>query len=74
MVMLGIAPEVFSLVVVPLFIFLARICDVTIGTMRIIFISRGMKMVATILGFFEVFVWIIAVSQIFRNLVHPTNA
>lgn len=34
-------PEFFSLVVVPVFIFLARICDVTIGTMRIIFVSRG---------------------------------
>lgn len=69
----GIDPEVFSLVVVPAFIFLARICDVTIGTMRIIFVSRGMKMVAPILGFFEVFIWIIAVGQIFQNLTNPLN-
>ena len=75
--MLGIVPDVgpefFSLVVVPAFIFLARICDVTIGTMRIIFVSRGMKMVAPILGFFEVFIWIIAVGQIFQNLTNPLN-
>jgi uncharacterized protein YebE (UPF0316 family) len=71
--MLGIAPEVFSLVIVPLFIFLARICDVAIGTMRIIFVSRGMKMVASILGFFEIFIWIIAVGQIFQNLTNPIN-
>jgi uncharacterized protein YebE (UPF0316 family) len=68
-----IAPEVFSLVVVPAFIFFARICDVTIGTMRIIFVSRGMKMVAPALGFVEVFIWIIAVGQIFQNLTNPLN-
>lgn len=68
-----IGPEVFSLVIVPLFIFFARICDVTIGTMRIIFVARGMKMVAPILGFFEVFIWIIAVGQIFQNLTNPLN-
>lgn len=75
--MLGIVPdlgpEFFSLVAVPVFIFLARICDVTIGTMRIIFVSRGMKMVAPVLGFFEVFIWIIAVGQIFQNLTNPLN-
>jgi len=69
----GIDPEFFSLVVVPVFIFLARICDVTIGTMRIIFVSRGMKVVAPILGFVEVFIWIIAVGQIFQNLTNPLN-
>ena len=69
----GIDPELFSLVVVPVFIFLARICDVTIGTMRIIFVSRGMKLVAPILGFVEVFIWIIAVGQIFQNLTNPLN-
>jgi len=69
----GIDPEVLSLVIVPAFIFFARICDVTIGTMRIIFVSRGMKMVAPVLGFFEVFIWIIAVGQIFQNLTNPLN-
>ncbi|MDD3856608.1 MAG: DUF2179 domain-containing protein [Methanoculleus sp.] len=69
----GIDPELFSLVVVPVFIFLARICDVTIGTMRIIFVSRGMKLVAPVLGFVEVFIWIIAVGQIFQNLTNPLN-
>ncbi|WP_332449781.1 DUF2179 domain-containing protein [Methanoculleus sp.] len=75
--MLGIVPEIgpeaFSLVIIPLFIFFARICDVTIGTMRIIFVSRGMKMIAPVLGFFEVFIWIIAVGQIFQNLTNPLN-
>jgi uncharacterized protein YebE (UPF0316 family) len=75
--MLGIVPDIDPGSPLPrrrpVFIFLARICDVTIGTMRIIFVSRGMKMVAPVLGFFEVFIWIIAVGQIFQNLTNPLN-
>ncbi len=51
-------------VVLPLMVFFARVTDVTLGTMRIIFVSRGKRNVAPILGFFEVFIWITVVSQI----------
>jgi uncharacterized protein YebE (UPF0316 family) len=51
-------------VVLPLLVFFARVMDVTLGTLRIIFISRGKKNIAPILGFFEVFIWITIVSQI----------
>lgn len=57
-----------NLVGLPLLIFFARILDVTLGTLRIIFISRGKKFIAPILGFIETFVWIVAVSQIVRNI------
>jgi len=62
------SPEFFGLVVIPLLIFVARICDVTLGTMRIIFISRGMKYIAPILGFFEILIWLCAIGQVFQNL------
>ena len=55
-------------VIIPLLIFLARVADVTLGTIRIVFVSKGMKALAPILGFFEVFIWLIAVSKIFENL------
>lgn len=51
-------------VILPLIVFLARVTDVTLGTMRIIFISRGRKILAPLLGFVEVFIWITVVSQI----------
>ena len=51
----------------PLLIFLARVFDVTLGTLRIIFTSRGMRNIAPILGFIETFVWIVAVSSIVKN-------
>ncbi|MCX5839147.1 MAG: DUF2179 domain-containing protein [Deltaproteobacteria bacterium] len=61
----------FTWVVIPLFIILARIIDVTLDTMRIIYISRGMKYLAPLFGFFEILVWLLAISQIMRNLNNP---
>ena len=60
--------ELFSFVVLPLLIFVMRITDVSIGTIRIIFVTRGNRLVAPILGFFEVFVWVIAISNIMQHL------
>jgi hypothetical protein len=37
----------FSYVLMPVLIFLARICDVSIGTMRIIFVSKGKRNIAS---------------------------
>jgi uncharacterized protein YebE (UPF0316 family) len=51
----------------PLMIFAARVCDVTLGTMRIIFTSRGMRNLAPVLGFIETFIWIVAVSSIVKH-------
>jgi len=59
---------VFTWVVLPLLIFLARISDQTIGTLRLIFLSKGQKKLAPFLGFFEVIIWLIAVSQIMKHL------
>ncbi|PKP01517.1 MAG: hypothetical protein CVU14_05035 [Bacteroidetes bacterium HGW-Bacteroidetes-9] len=60
--------DIFTWVVLPLLIFLARISDQTIGTLRLIFISKGQKMLAPLLGFFEVIIWLIAVGQIMKHL------
>jgi uncharacterized protein YebE (UPF0316 family) len=62
---------VFVWVIMPLLIFLSRVCDVTLGTIRIIFISRGNKMLAPIFGFIEVSIWVLAMSQIVQNLDNP---
>ena len=65
--------NLFSYFILPLLIFLARICDVSIGTMRIIFVSKAKKKIAPILGFFEVLIWIIAISKIMQNLDNYVN-
>ena len=61
--------DLFNYLVLPLIIFLSRIIDVSIGTLRIVFISRGKKVLAPILGFFEVLVWIIVVSKVMQDAV-----
>jgi len=48
----------------PLLVFSARVVDVTLGTLRIIFTSRGLKNLAPLLGFVEVFVWVSVIAQI----------
>lgn len=60
--------DVFAWVILPILIFLARIIDVSIGTIRLIFVSKGMRALAPLLGFFEVIIWLLAVSQIMKHL------
>ena len=66
--MIDINSETFTLVIVPILIFLARLVDVSFGTMRIIFVSRGMKHIASIFAFFEIIIWLFAISQIMEHL------
>lgn len=61
-------PTIFQWVILPLLIMFSRICDVTIGTIRIILVSKGNKILSPILGFVEVLIWLIAISQIMKNL------
>lgn len=61
----------FTWVILPLLIFLSRIADVPLGTVRLIFVSRGMKYVAPIVGFFEVLIWIVVIGQIMQHLSNP---
>ncbi len=58
----------FTWVMLPALIFFARILDQSIGTMRLIFLSKGMKYIAPFLGFFEVIIWLLAVGQIMQHL------
>ncbi len=63
----------FTYGLLPLLIFTARILDVTLDTLRIVFISRGNKIVAPILGFFEVLIWLVAITRIMENLDNITT-
>jgi uncharacterized protein YebE (UPF0316 family) len=65
--------QLFSLVLLPLLIFAARLTDVTIGTLRIIFVSRGLRLIAACAGFFEILIWLFAISQIMSNLTSVVN-
>jgi uncharacterized protein YebE (UPF0316 family) len=60
--------ELVTYLLLPLFIFVARIMDVSLGTLRIIFVTKGMKRVAPFVGFFEVLIWLLAISRIMQDL------
>jgi len=60
--------EMISWVIIPIVIMLARIVDVSLGTIRIIQIALGKKLIASLIGFAECLLWLIAVSQIMQNL------
>ena len=63
--------DLYAWVIIPSLIFASRIADVSIGTIRLIFISRGLKYLAPVVGFFEVLIWLLAISQIMKNLSNP---
>ncbi|PID77172.1 MAG: hypothetical protein CSB24_02850 [Deltaproteobacteria bacterium] len=63
----------FTMFIVPLLICLARITDVSLGTLRIIFIARGLKILAPVVGFFEIIIWLLAISQVMQNLDNIFN-
>ncbi len=63
-----IGHSIFIWVIHPLLIFLARILVVSLGTMRIVFVSRGLKYLAPLAGFFEVIIWLLAIRVVMRNL------
>jgi uncharacterized protein YebE (UPF0316 family) len=55
-------------VLVPLGVFLAETCVVSLSTVRILFVGRGLKLLAAILGFCEVSLWLLAIGQVMTNL------
>jgi uncharacterized protein YebE (UPF0316 family) len=58
----------FTWVILPILIFLARICDVSLDTMRIIMIGRGRKLYTALIGFVEVCIWLLVARQVILRL------
>ena len=57
----------WSVILGGLLIFVMRLCDVSIGTVRVILLTRGKKYYAAALGFFEVMIFILAISRVIQN-------
>jgi uncharacterized protein YebE (UPF0316 family) len=60
--------SLYDWVIFPVLIFSCRVCDVSLATLRSVLSSRGKKKIVPFIGFFEVLLWLVAVSQILRNL------
>ncbi|HEY8363262.1 MAG TPA: DUF2179 domain-containing protein [Tissierellaceae bacterium] len=56
-----------------LFIFFARVTDVTLSTIRTLLVVQGRKLLAAVIGFFEVSIYVTALSKVVGNLDNPLN-
>ncbi len=65
--------QIVGYFLVPFLIFMVRVTDVSMGTIRIILISRGIRYYASLIGFFEVLIWLFAIGQIMQNLDSPVH-
>jgi uncharacterized protein YebE (UPF0316 family) len=70
---INIGTLIYPYILIPLLICAARIIDVSLGTLRIIFVSRGFLKLAPIVGFFEVLIWLLAIGQVMNNLTNIYN-
>jgi uncharacterized protein YebE (UPF0316 family) len=68
-----ISPELYAWVILPLLIFLARVGDVSMETIRVIYISKGIKYLAPIIAFFEIVIWLIAMEVVISDLANVAN-
>lgn len=73
MAFLPVSPELYAWVILPLLIFLARVCDVTMETIRIVFISKGIRILAAVIAFFEIVIWLLAVEVVMKDLSNIAN-
>ncbi|MGW8143540.1 MAG: DUF2179 domain-containing protein [Anaerolineales bacterium] len=54
-------------------IFLLRVTDMSLDTLRVLFVMRGRKAISWILGFFQASVYLIAIATVIRDLTNPLN-
>ena len=54
-------------------IFSLRVCDMTLDTLRVLFVMRGRKKIAWVLGFFQSAIFVTAIGTVLSNLDNPLN-
>jgi uncharacterized protein YebE (UPF0316 family) len=68
-----ISPEIYAWVILPALIFLAQVANVCMETLRIVFLSKGIKYLAPIIAFFEIIIWLLAIVGVMSNLSNIAN-
>jgi len=54
-------------------IFLLRVSDMTLDTLRVLVVMRGRKAIAWILGFLQAGIFVLAISSVLEHLDNPIN-
>tara|TARA_B100000131_G_scaffold74549_1_gene70918 strand:- start:2461 stop:2961 length:501 start_codon:yes stop_codon:yes gene_type:complete len=60
-----------SILLATLFIFSLRVVDQSLGTMRALYVNKGKPYHAALLGFLESVIWILAISQVIKDIDDP---
>ena len=68
-----ISPELYACVILPLPIFIARVCDVSLETILVIYISQGIRYLAPIIAFFEIVIWLLVMEVVMKDLSNSAN-
>jgi uncharacterized protein YebE (UPF0316 family) len=55
------------------FIFALRVCDMSLDTLRVMFVMRGRKPIAWILGFFQATIFVVAFTYVLNDVQNPIN-
>ncbi len=63
----------FPIYISCLIIFCCKVIDVSMGTVRIIYLTRGQSKIAAAIGFVEMLLYIVALGTVMGNLDHPVN-
>ena len=70
---LYIPQSIYLQIAIPFLIFILRAADVSMSAIRIIFVTRGVRFLAALVGFFEMLIWLVGITQIMQNLNNPVN-
>jgi uncharacterized protein YebE (UPF0316 family) len=60
-----------SVLLMCLGIIMARTIDVSLGTLRTVFVVQGRRSLAWFLGFWEILIWVMVASKVIQNLSEP---
>lgn len=59
-----------TVILTGLLVFLARVVDVTLGTLRTLSIVNSMMKTAFVLGFIEISLWLVVISKVLADIYH----
>ncbi len=62
-----------SAFLIALGIFALRVCDMSLDTIRVLFVVRGRKKLAWMLGFLQSLIFVVAISTVLSNLTSPLS-
>lgn len=57
----------------PFVIFVLRVADMSLDTLRVLFVIRGRRSLAWLLGFFQSALWVVAITSVLSNLDNLWN-